>query len=272
MSSAAVFRHRPLWIILKAEISESIRNKWLLIYGLSFLIFIALINSQGISQTGQTVVSLLNLILLIIPLFSMLFGSVSFSESLPYMELTLIHGASRKELFFGKYLGLGCGLTISFFIGSLVGLVPFLDSWDDIEFIFLLLFLGVLLNFIFLSISFILSIFLLKKEIILAGSLLVWFYFYILYDIMIMGTVILFKDYPLEIPILIMVALNPVDLVRVVLLLNMDLSTIMGIGTASVKSVLGNIYGVLCSCAVLFFWIWFLFKISLKKFMTKDLY
>ena len=265
------FSQRPLWIVLRSEVSESIRNKWLLIYGSSFLVFSSLINYQGISQTGQTVVSLLNLVLLIIPLFSMLFGAVSLAESLPYMELALVHGASRKELFLGKYLGLGCGLAISFFIGSFMGLIPFLDSLEYIGFILLLLFLGCLLNYIFLGIAFILSIFLSKKEIVLAAALLIWFYFYVLYDIIVMGGIILFRDYPLEIPILIMVFLNPLDLVRVILLLNMDLSAIMGIGTASVKNVLGNVYGMLGACLVLFVWAWLLFRISLRKFILKDL-
>ena len=108
-------------IIIRSEIFASLRNRWFIVYGLSFFAFFLLIMSQSDAQTMQMAISLLNVMLLLIPLFALLFGTLSFAESLSYTELILLHGASRREFIAGKFIGLGSSLGLAFFAGCQLG-------------------------------------------------------------------------------------------------------------------------------------------------------
>ena len=74
----------------------------------------------------------------------------------------------------------------------------------------------------------------------------------------------------MEIPTLLAVMLNPLDLMRVVILLQLDLSAILSFGNAIIEKVLGNGLGVLFSIVILLFWIGLPFMLGLKKFQKKD--
>ena len=219
----------------------------------------------------QIVVSLLIIMLLLIPLFALLFGSLSFAESLSYVELMIVHGVSRKQIINGKFIGLGSSLALSFLCGAGLGLATFLNSFQSFGFILLLLGLGVLLNYIFLGLALILSTLLIKKEVILASALFIWFYIYILYDFIIMSLAVLLREYPLEVPILIMVFLNPLDLVRVILLLNLNLASSMSIGAALIEKILSGSQGILLAIGTLCLWIYGTWKLTETIFLRKDL-
>ena len=107
----------PLWSILYFEFRENIRNKWLFIYGLSFFLLCGIILYVGASDPLQASGSLLNLVLLLVPLFSFVFGSLSFTGSLPFSEVLIAQPVTRRAIFFGKWLGLSLGLSSSFVIG-----------------------------------------------------------------------------------------------------------------------------------------------------------
>ncbi|MCB1158212.1 MAG: hypothetical protein KDK45_11980, partial [Leptospiraceae bacterium] len=93
----------------------------------------------------------------------------------------------------------------------------------------------------------------------------------ILYDLLIIAFSVLYRDYPLEIPILILVFLNPIDLVRIATLLQFKLSNLMGFGTALFQKVLGDTSGFWISIFCLSLWICIPLFIAYKKFLKKDL-
>src|SRR3989338_5580700 len=111
----------PIATIALFEFRENIRNRWLLIYGLSFLIFSGILTYIGTSDPLQASASLLNLVLLLVPLFSLVFGSISFSEALPFHEILVALPISRRDIFLGKWVGLGTGLALSFLLGMGAG-------------------------------------------------------------------------------------------------------------------------------------------------------
>ncbi len=262
---------RPLWIIVKAEVYASLRNHWFVSYGLSFAAFFSLVTLQSSGQNIQSIVSLLNIMLLLIPLFSMLFGSLSFSESVSFFELMLVHGVTRRQIIRGKYIGLVTSLSVSFLLGATIGLSAFLESTNDFSFIIILLLLGLMLNCIFLGLSLVIAINIPKKEVMLTIILLIWFYVYIIYDLWIMWFAVFFQSYPLELPILIMIFLNPLDLVRLVILLNLNLASSMSISVGLVQQILGGTMGTLLAVAILLTYIIGIFKITEWSFIKKDL-
>ncbi len=86
-------------------------------------------------------------------------------------------------------------------------------------------------------------------------ALLVWLGCTVIYDGILLLVVTLFRDYPLETPVLILTFLNPVELARVVLLLTFDVSILMGYTGTLFAELLGTglgiaaAFGVLLACA-----------------------
>ena len=126
------------------------------------------------------------------------------------------------------------------------------------------------LNLIFSSISFWIASLLEKREMILALCLGIWFYVYILYDVMMVGISIYFGDYPIEVPVLLGLSLNPVDLVRILILLQMDIGTLMGFSAAFFQKYLGSILGFIYAISILFLWIVFTLTMGIRSFSKKD--
>ena len=65
--------------------------------------------------------------------------------------------------------------------------------------------------------------------------------------------------------------LNPIDLSRVQMLLQIDISALMGYTGAIFREFFGNFTGIVISFLGLFLWIIVPLFISLKKFEKKDL-
>jgi len=266
------FTRNPVFTIALFEFRENIRNKWLLVYGVSFLLFSGLITYMGASDPLQASGSLLNLMLLLVPLFSLVFGSISFSESLPFNEILVAQPISRRQIFLGKWLGLGAGLSLSFLTGMGLGsLIQLNLAQKGFGSYFFLLALGILLTFVFLSISFHMVNVARKRELIFGLVLINWFFFFVLYDLIVMGVALIFGDYPLEIPILILVFLNPIDLARVLLLMQIDLSALMGYSGALFEKYLGHTHGMFIGILFLMAWVFVPAWLGLRSFKKRDL-
>lgn len=87
---------------------------------------------------------------------------------------------------------------------------------------------AVLLTLVFISFAVLTSVIARDKSRGIGMSILLWFFFALIYDGLLLWIVFSFSDYPLEQPILILTALNPVDLARILVLLKLDLSALMG--------------------------------------------
>ena len=102
-------------------------------------------------------------------------------------------------------------------------------------------------------------------------SILLWLYFSIIFDGLVLFILFQFADYPLERPMIGLTALNPIDLARILILLKMDVSVMMGYTGAIFKDFFGTQAGLIASFVVLLVWVimpaWF----SLRKFNRKDL-
>jgi Cu-processing system permease protein len=78
-------------------------------------------------------------------------------------------------------------------------------------------------------------------------------------------------DYPIEKGLVAVSMLNPVDLSRIMILLKMDISALMGVTSAIFKSFFGQSWGSMLALAVMLLWIILPVTLSAKKFKSKDL-
>jgi Cu-processing system permease protein len=75
----------------------------------------------------------------------------------------------------------------------------------------------------------------------------------------------------MEKPMIAVSALNPIDLSRILILLQLDVSAMMGYTGAVFKDFFGTYVGILFSLTILILWIAIPVWYATRKFNTKDL-
>ena len=140
--------------ILKYSFYDLIRSRWALIYTLFYAVLtISLLALSG--GMSKVIISLMNVILVLVPLIATMFGVMYYYNSREFTELLLSQPLRRTSIFFGQYLGVALSLSLSLLIG--VGL-PFVvyGLWgsSDIQNFTMLLVVGVFLSFIFSAMAF----------------------------------------------------------------------------------------------------------------------
>jgi Cu-processing system permease protein len=154
-----------------------------------------------------------------------------------FTELLLAQPVGRRSLFAGLYLGLALPLAGAFLLG--VGL-PFAIHakaeaalWGPLGMLFAG---GLLLTFVFTAVAMLLAILFDDRAKGLGSAILIWLGCAVLYDGVILLLITMFREYPLERPVLVLTLLNPIDLGRVLLLLQFDTAALMGHGRSSRSS------------------------------------
>ena len=252
--------------IIKYVFYDIIRNKIVLAYTLFLLLLsIGLFNLGGSPDKG--ILSLLNLVLLTVPLISIVFATTHFYNSYEFMELLVAQPINRTRIFMSEYLGVACSLAGAFILG--VGL-PVLLFGAGLTGFFLLL-TGVFITFIFVALAFLASVITRDKAKGIGIALLLWFYFALIYDGIVLFILYSFSDYPLENATLALTAFNPVDLGRIIVLLNLDVSALMGYTGALYKSILGSVWGIGMAFGLLLLWILVPMLSSRRIFSKRDL-
>ncbi|HEY9843275.1 MAG: ABC transporter permease subunit [Candidatus Sericytochromatia bacterium] len=232
----------------------------LLLFGLGYSI------SSLSADSGQIAISLLNLVLLLVPLVSVIFSTSYLYNLGDFLDLLLAQPVSRKEVFLGQYLGLASALAIGFAVG--LGIPILLAGLT--ESLLWLLIVGVILSFVFTGLGFFAVTWQSDRVRGMAVSLLVWFYMAILFDALVLLGLVAFQDYPLETPTLVLSFLNPVDLARILILLKLDISALMGYTGALYSSLFGSWWGLGLALGALGVWIAAPILLALKLFQRKD--
>jgi Cu-processing system permease protein len=133
------------------------------------------------------------------------------------------------------------------------------------------LLIGSLLTLIFTSLAFLASVKSKDKARGIGAALLLWFYFALIYDGLVLLILFAFSDYPLEKITLVLSSLNPVDLGRIFIMLNMDISALMGYTGAMYEDFLGSSSGMIYTLGILIIWMLVPLTIAIRSFNKKDL-
>lgn len=219
----------------------------------------------------RILVSLLNVNLLLVPLVSILFGTLYVYHAWEFIELLLTQPVGRKPLFVGLYVGLVLPLCAAVAIGLGAPFVPAVAR-GALPLPLLAVFLGtcLLLAAIFTALGFLIA---LRHDNRLRGlgiALAVWFLFTVVYDGAVLFGAFAFRAYPLENPLIALMLLNPVDLARVSVLLQTDTSALMGYTGAAFSRALGGARGLAVSGGVLFLWLCVPFFFAMRRFARRD--
>jgi len=250
----------------KYVLYDILRNKIMIGYSL-FLLVISLSLFGMEENSSKAILSLLNIVLIVVPLVSMVFATIHWYNSYEFIELMLTQPLGRNKVILSEYLGIGSSLTTAFLVG--VG-IPVL-VYEPTATGFSLLLVGLLLTLCFTSFAFLASVKSKDKARGIGTALLLWFYFALIYDGLIMMVLFAFSDYPLEKIIMFMLSLNPVDLGRVFIMLQMDVSALMGASGAIVKNFFESNTGLVLTLGIMMAWIVAPLYFAVRAFKRKDL-
>src|SRR6187551_1857975 len=252
--------------VIKYIFYDILRTRFILLYTV-FLFVSTMAMYQLDSDSGKVVLSLLNIVLMVVPLVSIVFTTIHFFNSYEFIEMMLAQPINRKVIFLGEYLAVASSLCAAYAVG--VGLPVAIYGLNQSG--LTLLFTGVMLPMVFVSLAFFSSVLTRDKAKAIGIVLLFWFYFSLIYDGLLLWIIYTFSDYPLEQTTLTLVAFNPVDLARIIMLLTLDISALMGYTGAFYKDFFGSHTGMIFSTSILMLWIVIPLSIALRIFTKKDL-
>jgi Cu-processing system permease protein len=247
-------------------ITDILKNKIILFYTLILAVFSWSVFSLE-DNTAKGVLSLLNVILLTVPLVSIIFSNIYMYNSSEFIELLVSQPIQRKTIWSSLFTGLVIAVNMAYLLG--VG-IPVLIFVPDMTGLIIIL-TGMMISTIFISIAVLCSILTRDKARGIGFAIITWLFLTLIYDGLVLFLMFQFSDYPIEKPMVIVSALNPIDLARIMVLLQVDVSALMGYTGAIFKQIFGTSLGLIVSFGLMMLWIIIPFLISLKKFKNKDL-
>jgi len=255
--------------ILKYSFYDLMRSRWSYIYFLFYLLLGVVLLFLN-NDLSKAVITLMNVIIILVPLIGTIFGVMYYYNSKEFTELLLAQPIKRSYIFLGQYLGVAFSLSMSLILGLglpfiFYGIFKSSAIWDFA----LLLVTGGFLTFIFTALAFNIA---LANENKIKGfgyAILLWLFMAVIYDGIFLMFLVMFDDYPLDKFSLIASMFNPIDLSRILILLKLDISALLGYTGAVFQKFFGTSQGLIISIFVLSLWViistYNIFRISRKK-------
>lgn len=257
--------------LLRYALHDVARSRWVIATGVFFLLA-----TDGLLRFGSGGVAALlavgSLVLLVVPLVSVLFGTTYLYHAREFTVLLLAQPVTRPQLFTAQF----GGLTIPLILALLVGIsAPFVlhgvPAGADGASLALIIVLASVLVFVFVALAFAIATRCEERLSGLAVSVGIWLLFALIYDGIVLLLIMLFADHPVERPVLAMMLANPVDLARVLLLMQFDASALMGYTGAVLQRALSGHAGTTMAAAALAAWVVIPGMWAWRSFRRKDL-
>jgi Cu-processing system permease protein len=218
-------------------------------------------------NSSRATLSLLNIVLIVLPLVSLMFTTIHYYNSYEFIELMLSQPLSRTRIFLSEFLSVALSLLGAFWIGIGIPVLLFSADAGGLS----LLFTGSALTLVFTSIAFLAAVKSKDKARGIGVALLLWFYFALIYDGIVLLILFAFSEYPMEKFTLLLSSLNPIDLGRIFIMLQLDVSALMGYTGALYKDFFGSSTGLLFTGIVMALWMVVPLWLALRSFRKKDM-
>ena len=224
----------PLLVCARQELVLAVRSRWTQIFAVVFAALSLAVSASGYILSGgagvqdfaRTAVSLVQLVLLLVPLTSLLIGVLALAPERGAAELLFSQPVPRGTILFGKLLGLFEALAGAQALGfGAAGLVIFSRAGEAGIWRFALLVAGsLLLTAVFLAVAALIAAGGVgkRRSRTLAVALVVWFISVVLFDVVALGIASLVRSGTASRVLITAVIVNPVDAVRTGTLLGVE--------------------------------------------------
>jgi Cu-processing system permease protein len=208
-------------VLLHKELRDAVRNRWLWLFAVAFGALALALGVFSLSQAGgslgfsRTSAGLINLVLLLVPLFGLSLGAQSIAgererRTLAYL---LAQPITRAELLLGKYLGLGLGLAAALGLGFGVAGVGLAVVRIDALVYAKLAGLALMLGLAMLALGLMVSVLVRRTAMALGAALFLWFGLVLVADLGLMGTTMMLRLRPDA--VLLLALANPLQVFKV---------------------------------------------------------
>jgi Cu-processing system permease protein len=224
----------PLLLVARQERILAVRSRWTQIFAVVFALLAlavaasgyVLSGGHGVQDFARTAASLVQLVLLLVPLTALLIGVLSLAPDRGAAELLFSQPIARHTILLGKLLGLFEALVAAQALGfGAAGIVVFWQSGDDGLSAFLILCAAsIALTAIFLSLAAWLAATAIgrRRTRALAFALVVWFMTVVLFDVAALGLASLLPSGSASRVLIVAVLVDPVDAMRTAALLGIE--------------------------------------------------
>jgi Cu-processing system permease protein len=256
--------------ILRYELHNMLRSRWLLgVAAVLFIVTEVLFRFGG--EPAKTIASLMNIVLVVVPLVSVVLGTIYFYNSREFNELLLAQPVNRTSIYLGKLAGFTGALCLAF----LAGLGPpfLIHSYGlrgHVGELLTVMAVGCAFIVIFASLAFYAATRFEDRIKGLGFALVAWFLLTIVWDGLILLYVHAFRDYPYEAGLLGLVFLNPIDLGRITILLRLDIAALMGYTGAVFQKTFGTDRGIMLTMMAMAVYATAPLLFGLRTFRRKD--
>ncbi len=213
--------------VAQKELSDKLKSRWVVVIAAGFALFTVVISYfsgatsgvAGLRSMDATIASLTSLVTYFIPILALTLGGgiIADERDKGTLEIYLSSPMSIGEFITGKFLGLAVALVLSTTAGlGIAGIVIIIKLGFSTVLTYLLFVLNsVFLGLIFLSVSFLVSILFSDRARVIAFTIFLWLFFAVLYDLGLVGLLIITKGVVGNEVFSALLVLNPVDVYRV---------------------------------------------------------
>lgn len=274
----------PLALFARHELLLALRSRWTQIFTVVFAALALgvaasgyiLVGGSGVQDFARTSASLVQLVLLLVPLASLLMGVMALTPERGAAELVFAQPVARRTVLLGKLGGLFAALGAAELVGfGIAGVVIFWRSGSEGVAGFLLLVLAALtLTAVFLAISAWIAAGTLERgrARVLALALTVWFGALIVFDLAALGLASLLPSGLASRVLIVAVLINPADAIRTGALLAAEGTTAFGAASlAFLRFTNGTLGAGLLLAASVLFWMVLPLGLAIRRLERCDL-
>ncbi len=268
-----------VYTLTQKELRDARHNRGCVLYAIAFtglslsLAWLALsgAGNYGLAGFGRTSASLINLVLLIVPLMGLTLGALSLASERENGTLIYLMAqpVNQLELLLGKFVGMALALMAALGLGfGLTGLLIAVNGGSSqISTYVVLLLLSCLLAVASLSVGFLISAAVTRSATAVGLALFLWLLLVFFGDLGLMGTAVIMQ---LSVNQLFAAALaNPLQLFKLAAILNLrqNLEVLGPAGVYAFRTYGSQLLPILI--VLLFFWVLIPFALATQIFKRK---
>jgi Cu-processing system permease protein len=272
----------PVLVIGWHEFLINRRNRWVVSFAVLFagltlaIAYFGMVTSgyAGFQDFTRTAASLINAGGFLIPLFALVLGVFSLVTYPEYLELLVTQPVSRFRVLLGRYLGLSLTVLAAAALGfGLPGALIAMAAGTEGALCYLAV-IGYLslLALAFASIALLVALLARRRQIALGVALGVWVFFELVYGVIMLATTLYLPAKVLQTTLLVGLLGNPVDLARVLSLLQVGGPHLFGPAGATLIKLAGSVpVATAVGLVGLFLWVIVPLFVATKLFQRQNL-
>lgn len=214
-----------LWICARYELLLAVRSRWLQVFAVVFALLAVAVagagyilsGGHGVQNFSRTAVSLVQIVLLLVPLAALVFGGLALTPDRGAAELLYSQPVPRSAILIGRMLGVWLALASAELMGfGAAGLVMQTQAGlDGLWRYGALVLAAVAITGVFLAIAALLaSVNAGRRTRVLAAGLVVWFIAVVVFDVVVLGVASTLRSGSASRLLIMATLINPVDAAR----------------------------------------------------------